>query len=50
MLNLFKFITFLSIVGFTLAGEADVVELTDNDFNSRLAEFETALVMFYAPW
>lgn len=30
--------------------EEDVLDLTDNDFESRLAEHETALVMFYAPW
>jgi len=28
----------------------DVVELGDSDFDSRLADMDTALVMFYAPW
>lgn len=28
----------------------DVVELGDADFDSKLADMETALVMFYAPW
>ena len=28
----------------------DVVELGDSDFDSKLADMETALVMFYAPW
>lgn len=28
----------------------DVVELGDDDFDSRLADMDTALVMFYAPW
>nr|CAH0100437.1 unnamed protein product [Daphnia galeata] len=34
-----------------LAANADsVVDLVDDDFDSKLASFETALVMFYAPW
>lgn len=33
-----------------LAAEQDVLELTDDDFNTRISEFDTALVMFYAPW
>jgi hypothetical protein len=34
------------------AGEQDVLDLTDGDFNTRLKEPEqaTTLVMFYAPW
>lgn len=32
------------------AGEADVLDLTDDDFYTRVAETETTLVMFYAPW
>jgi len=28
----------------------DVVDLVDTDFDSRLADVDTALVMFYAPW
>ena len=28
----------------------DVVELGDADFDSKLADMDTALVMFYAPW
>jgi protein disulfide isomerase family A protein 3 len=32
------------------AREEDVLDLTDGDFDSRLAEHQTALVMFYAPW
>lgn len=31
------------------ASEADVLDLTDSDFSTRVAE-ETTLVMFYAPW
>ena len=29
---------------------ANVVELTDSDFDSSLEGMDTALVMFYAPW
>ncbi|XP_057666864.1 protein disulfide-isomerase A3 [Diorhabda carinulata] len=32
------------------AREEDVLELSDSDFESRIAEHQTALVMFYAPW
>ncbi|XP_018325556.1 protein disulfide-isomerase A3 [Agrilus planipennis] len=32
------------------AKEEDVVVLSDSDFDSRLQDYETALVMFYAPW
>nr|BAN20701.1 protein disulfide isomerase [Riptortus pedestris] len=28
----------------------DVLELTDNDFSTRIKEHEYSLVMFYAPW
>jgi len=34
----------------TFAAEEDVIELGDSDFQSKIAEYETALVMFYAPW
>lgn len=30
--------------------EEDVIDLGDSDFSTKLAEHETALVMFYAPW
>lgn len=33
-----------------LAGEQDVLDLTDNDFATRISEVDTVLVMFYAPW
>lgn len=41
------FLIFVS--GFVLAGDS-VLELTDNDFKDRVGEYETVLVMFYAPW
>lgn len=41
---------FLAIVGCTIAGEQDVLDLTDSDFSSRIADIDTTLVMFYAPW
>jgi protein disulfide isomerase family A protein 3 len=33
-----------------LAQAESTLDLTDADFNSKLADIETALVMFYAPW
>lgn len=33
----------------SLCGESDVMDLGDGDFNTRLAESSTVLVMFYAP-
>lgn len=39
-----------SLCYFTFAAETDVLELTDIDFSSQVAEHETVLVMFYAPW
>ncbi|XP_019872530.1 protein disulfide-isomerase A3 [Aethina tumida] len=41
----------LCLVAYTCnAKEEDVLELSDSDFDARIAEHETALVMFYAPW
>lgn len=37
-------------VAIALSGEADVLDLGDDDFSTRVAETETTLVMFYAPW
>lgn len=37
---------FLCVYG----GEQHVLDLTDDDFSTRVAETETTLVMFYAPW
>lgn len=31
-------------------GASGVEDLTDQDFSSRITEYDTALVMFYAPW
>ena len=43
-------VTFLcSIICLLLAAENDVMELSDDDFSTRIAEHETVLVMFYAP-
>jgi hypothetical protein len=39
-----------SLFYISLAAESDVVELTDDDFSTRISEHETVLVMFYAPW
>lgn len=45
-----KIFTFSLLISLGLAGELDVVELTDNDFSTKIAEHDTVLVMFYAPW
>jgi len=34
----------------TLTNADDSIELGDSDFDSTLENYETALVMFYAPW
>lgn len=44
------FVICLVIVGLANAAEQDVLELSDGDFSSTLAQHETTLVMFYAPW
>lgn len=41
---------FLAVCATVFAGEQDVLDLTDSDFSTRVAETETTLVMFYAPW
>lgn len=45
-------VTLVAVLGLqsAFAGEADVLDLTDSDFSTRVAETETTLVMFYAPW
>ncbi|XP_067001320.1 protein disulfide-isomerase A3 [Anabrus simplex] len=47
---IFKTLFLLAIVLCASADENDVLELTDDDFKTRIAEHETVLVMFYAPW
>uniref|UniRef100_A0A170Z0I6 Protein disulfide-isomerase n=1 Tax=Triatoma infestans TaxID=30076 RepID=A0A170Z0I6_TRIIF len=47
ILNLL-FLVLYSLIKFTSA--SDVIELTDADFQTKLKEYETTLVMFYAPW
>lgn len=44
------FILVLAIIAFANGSEDDVLDLTDDDFNTRIGETETVLVMFYAPW
>ena len=42
---------FLAAILAIAAVNADsVIELGDSDFDSKLADIDTALVMFYAPW
>jgi len=38
------------LAALSLADAGDVLTLTDADFDSRLADFDLALVKFYAPW
>nr|CAG4648580.1 EOG090X0438 [Polyphemus pediculus] len=39
---------FVCLFSFTLGDS--VVDLTDDDFDAKLSTYDTALVMFYAPW
>lgn len=41
---------FVVVALFGAALASDVLDLSDDDFNTRVAESETTLVMFYAPW
>lgn len=43
-------VTFLLGQLFNFAFAESVVDLVDDDFASRIAEYDTTLVMFYAPW
>lgn len=40
----------LSLIATSLCAESDVLDLGDSDFSTRVAQTETTLVMFYAPW
>jgi len=44
----FKLILLAGVIGVAAGG--DVHELGDADFKAKLADFDTSLVMFYAPW
>lgn len=33
-----------------IACDSDVPQLTDDDFETIISQYETSLVMFYAPW
>ncbi|KAJ2948031.1 hypothetical protein O0L34_g9829 [Tuta absoluta] len=50
MLGSLKLVLFLGVIYFCRATEEDVLDLTDSDFSSVLAQHDTTLVMFYAPW
>ena len=45
---MYNIVLLLIFSTYTYAG--DVVQLTDNNFESTLADAEIALVKFYAPW
>ncbi|XP_058460976.1 protein disulfide-isomerase A3 [Malaya genurostris] len=50
MISAVALLAIFGLLHTTFAGEADVLDLTDSDFSTRVAETETTLVMFYAPW
>lgn len=50
MLGSLKIVLLLGVIYLCKAAEEDVLELSDSDFSSVLAQHDTALVMFYAPW
>ncbi|XP_041975802.1 protein disulfide-isomerase A3 [Aricia agestis] len=50
MLGSSKIVLLLGLIYLCRAAEEDVLELTDSDFSSAIAQHDTALVMFYAPW
>jgi len=41
---------FCLLIGLVKCAEQDVLELTDDNFQSTLQQHETTLIMFYAPW
>lgn len=41
---------FVFVTVFAFAFSSEVIEIGDSDFNTKVAETETTLVMFYAPW
>lgn len=46
--TMLKLIVLAALAGFTQA--SDVLELTDNDFESKIGDHELILVEFFAPW
>lgn len=40
----------MAVLHLSAAAESDVLEWGDSDFKSGVAQHETVLVMFYAPW
>jgi protein disulfide isomerase family A protein 3 len=48
MVKLFLFSVLCAV--FSLSCGSDVIVLTDEDFNARLASYDLALVKFFAPW
>lgn len=49
MLLITAFCLFLFLSA-SYGAEQDVLEFSDSDFSTKIAEHETLLVMFYAPW
>lgn len=44
-----KLMLLAALAGFTQAA-SDVLEFTDNDFESKIGDHEIILVEFFAPW
>ena len=44
------FLLTLLFVSVSYCKEEDVEDWTDDDFDESVADVDTALVMFYAPW
>lgn len=44
-----KLMLLAALAGFTQAAN-DVLEFTDNDFESKIGDHEIILVEFFAPW
>lgn len=45
-----KLLSVLLLAGLALAEDSDVVELTDDTFDSGMKGVDLALVEFFAPW
>lgn len=50
MLGSVKLVFLLGLIYLCKAAEEDVLDLTDSDFSTVISQYDTALVMFYAPW
>jgi protein disulfide isomerase family A protein 3 len=49
-MGLNKLVVLIALFFCALGSEQDVLDLSDDDFSTRVSEADTTLVMFYAPW